>query len=322
MKDSMDLFFRIIQDFLSMPPLLVWGSGATVPCGFPTMGVLAKHLSNTLIPDLELTGNLEDTLSASKYEGIQLEIKKEIWKCISDADLRFLMAMAKGDVDEYVAAIGQLIAKFTFAHPRKLDVVTTNYDRVLEYVCAFNEMTYTDGTAIADLSNFDSARFRSEKCVNLIKVHGSLSWFEIDGTVRCLNKVDTDITPMIIIPGKNKYREASKIPYRELIQKTDIAVSSAKSFLAIGFGFNDEHITPEIIKQVNKGIPIVVVSKRITDTCLKALGKAKQYVTIEACETNEEESLVVIKERTHDDVQKIVVSGRFWSLPKFMEVFA
>lgn len=321
MEDVKDIVFKVVQEFLCTTPLIIWGSGATVPCGLPTMGCLAKHLKDTMLPDLELATNLEAVLGESKYEPLQSEIKRRIWEYISTYDVKFLESLSNGNEDAYVAAIGKLLDKFTFAHPRKLDIVTTNYDRVLEYICSLNNMCYADGTGLSDLSIFDSNRFKNEKCVNIIKVHGSLSWFEIDGDIRNLSKGLGNVPPVIIIPGKNKYRESSQIPYRELIQKCDIAVDSAKSFLSIGFGFNDEHITPEIIKSVNKGAPIVVVTMRVSETCRAALKKASQYVLIEASSANDRESLVTIKQKGLPNIQELVLEGCYWSLPKFMEIF-
>lgn len=321
MEDFKDIVFKMVQEYLCTTPLVIWGSGATVPCGLPTMGCLAKYLKDILLPDLEVETNLEAVLGESKYESMQSEIKHRIWEYINTYDIKFLESLSSGDVDTYVAAIGKLLEKFTFAHPRKLDIVTTNYDRVLEYVCSLNSMCYADGTGLSDLSVFDSNRFQNAKCVNIIKVHGSLSWFEVDGDVRSLSKGMGKASPVIIIPGKNKYRESSQIPYRELIQKSDNAVGSAKSFLSIGFGFNDEHITPEIIKSVNKGAPIVVVTMRVSESCRTALKKASQYVLIESSSVNDDESLVTIKQKGLPDIKEFVMVGRYWSLPKFMEIF-
>ena len=202
MEKVKDIVFKVVQEFLCTTPLIIWGSGASVPCGLPTMACLAKHLKDTLLPDLELKRNLETVLGESKYESRHLDIKREIWKYISIYDIKFLESLSAGNVDAYVAAIGKLLDKFTFAHPRKLDIVTTNYDRVLEYVCSLNNMRYADGTGLSDLSGFDASRFYNEKCINIIKVHGSLSWFEVDGDVRNLNKGMGTAAPVIIIPGK------------------------------------------------------------------------------------------------------------------------
>jgi hypothetical protein len=35
-KEKNDVFI-IVQDFLKNPPLIVWGSGATIPFGLPSM---------------------------------------------------------------------------------------------------------------------------------------------------------------------------------------------------------------------------------------------------------------------------------------------
>ena len=92
--------------------------------------------------------------------------------------------------------------------------------------------------------------------------------------------------------------------------------------MSIGFGFNDEHITPEIIKSINKGAPIVVVTMIISETCRTALKKASQYVLIEANSANDHESLVTIKQKGQPNVKEFVMEGCYWALPKFMEIFA
>jgi len=35
------------------------------------------------------------------------------------------------------------------------------------------------------LSKFDENQFRNNDIVNIVKVHGSLNWLDIDGEVRC-----------------------------------------------------------------------------------------------------------------------------------------
>jgi hypothetical protein len=54
------------------------------------------------------------------------------------------------------------------------------------------------------------------------------------------------------------------LPFRELIQKSDNLIKDANSFLIVGFGFNDEHLTPEIEKKIRKGAPIVLITKNVS----------------------------------------------------------
>ena len=100
----------------------------------------------------------------------------------------------------------------------------------------------------------------------------------------------TDCNPLIISPGKNKYREAYENPYRDLIQKADTLIDNAESFLVIGFGFNDEHLTPKIKEKVNNGTPLVLITKEITNSCRNELERAQKYVLLEENKTTKEQN--------------------------------
>ena len=43
--DKKDAIFLIIQKMLEKPPVIIWGSGATIPFGLPSMQDLNKMLS-------------------------------------------------------------------------------------------------------------------------------------------------------------------------------------------------------------------------------------------------------------------------------------
>ena len=66
------------------------------------------------------------------------------------------------------------------------------------------------------------------------------------------------------------------------MQKSDDAIKKASSFLVVGFGFNDEHITPLVSKKTKQGTPIVVVTMNVTPTTEKELEKAKKVIYVEA----------------------------------------
>ena len=130
-----------------------------------------------------------------------------------------------------------LIEKFIEVHPQTVNIVTTNYDRVLEYVFSYYDFQYTDGFNGKILSTFNENLF-GDKRINIIKVHGSLNWFEVNSEIRFMPSNTDCKIPKIIVPGKNKYQRI-RLTISGTNTKADSLIKTACSFLVIGFGFND-----------------------------------------------------------------------------------
>lgn len=82
--------------------------------------------------------------------------------------------------------------------------------------------------------------------------------------------------PCIITPGNNKYEKTQQPPHRELLSKVDECFTKAKVFLCIGYGFNDEHVQPVLLKKASKnGLPIIIVTKDIVESIRKNVMNAK-----------------------------------------------
>jgi len=305
------IVFTVIQNYLKMPPVIIWGSGATVPYGLPSMNALNKILKDN-IPEFDKDcDNLEVELGKEKYHDLMPQIRNLIWNAVSTVDNEVLQnhLLFKG--------IKKLVEKISDAHPKVANIITTNYDRIIENVLSFHGIHFTDGFLGRELSFFDESLFSSKNIVNIVKVHGSLNWFDFGGEIRYLQKNIENSVPQIICPGKNKYQEAYKSPYRELIQKSDLFINSAESFLVVGFGFNDEHLTPRIKSKIKKGTPIVVITKIISETCLSELESAEKYVLLE--DNGDNNTRATIKER-NTEKQIFILEGNFWSLNNFVDI--
>ena len=335
----------VVQDCLKEPPMIIWGSGATVPCGLPRMSDLGESVKKKKkIQGLDVTHldveHFEEELGKEEYqknEKFMEDVRRLIWLCVHRADhkvveltLDALKKAGKANSDSaqhHPTAIHRMMETFMSAHPRLLNIVTTNYDRVLEYVAAVHKIPFSDGTTGRALSSFDQKNFVKKDGVNIIKVHGSLSWFTKDGRFVCCDRLRAKFDPCIIIPGRGKYKDAFQIPYRELLQQADAAIAQAKSFFAYGFGFHDEHVTPEIRKRVQAGVPIVVVAKDISTECIQELSSATKYVLIaESFEGDKkktesrEETRVRIRGFARGENQELEVNGSFWKLSEFMDL--
>ena len=315
-KGKNDVFI-IVQDFLKNPPLIVWGSGATIPFGLPSMKDLNEELKYKIEDFDEKNDNLEIELGKEQYKEKMPEIKQIIWGKVNQADISVLEKIISKNTNNF-KGIKTMISKFTDAHPQVLNIITTNYDRVLEYIMSYNDMPFTDGFNGKTLSIFDESKFKNEKIVHLVKVHGSLNWFDINGETHFLPSMLKDAIPKIITPSKKKYQETYCRPYRALIRESDNLIQNANSFLVVGFGFNDEHLTPEIRKKVNNGTPIVLITRNVSESSLSELINAEKYMLFEQAKNNK--TKVSYKKNSRSKKEEVELNGNFWELDKFMEI--
>lgn len=315
--EAREKMFSAVQSFLKNPPVIIWGSGATVAFGLPSMGKLNDVLVKEIVGFNPTKENLEIELGKSVYEPQMSVIRKAIWDSINAADEKILIKLIDNDTGMF-DGIGSMISKFREAHPQVVNIITTNYDCVLEHVMAFYGVPFTDGFNGKELSKFNDALFQTSNIVNLVKVHGSNNWFRVGGCIRYLKQISENTDPVIICPGKNKYQEAYQSPYRELIQKADDLIKNASSFLVIGFGFNDEHITPKIKEKVASGTPIVLVTLNVSDSCKSELRAAQKCIFLQAGDDGE--TSVSLKSAKDIPVEEFTIVGDYWKLENFMEV--
>ena len=310
--------FTTIQGFLKNPPVIIWGSGATIPFNLPSMNRLNDALKNK-IEDFNATNeNLENELGKPEYEERMPEIRKTVWDTVNQADKQVYEKLTGGNSDD-IEPIKNIIEKFRECHPRVVNIITTNYDRILEYVMSYYNISFTDGFSGKDFSIFSDTYFKNEKLVNLIKVHGSLNWFKMQNSARFLSDPEC-CEPIIICPGRNKYQEVLQEPYRTLIQKSDDLIKEASSFLVVGFGFNDEHLTPKIKEKVNSGTPLVLVTRGVTESCKNEMAQAHKYVLLQKYKEPESKTLVTIKKGKEIKIEEQVIDGNYWQLKQFMEI--
>lgn len=313
-----DDIYKKIQKYLNTPPVIIWGSGATIPYKMPSMGDLKEALGKKFPGIARSTDNLETELGKEQYDSDIDDIKKVIWNTIYSANEDALIRIIN-DSSEF-DGIKKMALKFCESHPQMLNIITTNYDLILEYTFAYNSINYTTGFIGHELSIFDTELFNQKsKVVNIIKVHGSINWFDFgDGTAHLLSSpsISGQYKPVFITPGKNKYQLAYHEPYRDLIGFSDKTINDANAFLAVGFGFNDEHLTPKVKDKTKKGCPIVLITKKITDSTRNELSNASKYILIE--ESDSSHCHYEIKEdgNTHEET----LDGADWKLDEFLKI--
>lgn len=317
-----DQIYKLIQEYLKDPPVVIWGSGATIDYGLPSMRDLNGVLKSQFPSFNKDNNNLEDELGEDKYKDTFPKMKTLIYETVKERDLKVLVDILNNP-SKY-EGIKKMIEKFLEPHPHIFNIITTNYDRVLEYVLAFYNINYVDGFSGRLLSVFNEELFdlkykKYKNTVQLIKVHGSLNWFKVNDEIRYFD-ISQSYEPVIIPPGKRKYEMAYDEPYRDLIRISDDLIKRAKSLLIVGFGFNDAHLTPKIKECMKKNIPVVVIAKNITQTTAELLSVAGCFLAIEEA-GGDNESKLTYKNRGERQQTIITIDGSLWQLKKFMEIF-
>lgn len=166
-----------------------------------------------------------------------------------------------------------LIKQLTELHttPNRLSIVTTNYDTIIEDSAYSLNYTVFDGFTFSHKPTFDIDMFdwylskpisevKSQKeaykksVINLLKIHGSLTW-ERDGD-KIIKKDKHDIkNPIMVFPSSNKYMQSYEKPYFELFSKFQALLRKQNTVLiTTGFSFADNHISQMII-QALKTVP-------------------------------------------------------------------
>lgn len=232
-----------------------------------------KRLAET--KDLELTLH-EVSLSAQAVDNIV----NSTWRLVSAADLVLYRQLVRGEV---TLAIEALLRHLLRTADPKVWVVTPNYDRIVEYAANRVNAHVSTGITSGPLQRFVPSMVNQERMphlgyegqVILLKVHGSLDWFmSPSGEIIALPftpEVIKGFRPLVVTPGVSKYREVHKDPFRTIIAAADNVLRTASSFCCVGYGFNDEHIQPILVRRVQKDrIPLVVITKALTEAAREA----------------------------------------------------
>ncbi len=268
---------------------------------------------------LEKGIDLEAALSDLNIEEAMLEdIVYFTWKLVNDADLELL---DKWIISQEKCSFGKLIAKFYSVNPQCVNIITTNYDRLIEYACDQYGIVVDNGFQGEYIGRLVTGHKPAcKKVVNLLKVHGSLDWFyREDGQVISVPLQKTlmeQLKPAIVTPGTMKYERVLGSPFRDILHKADDLIGNAYSFLCIGYGFNDSQIQHNIINEIKSGKPIVVVTKEISKDAEKLItANSSNYIILQEDKRDINHTEILIP------TEKVSIEGKYWTQEGFIEMF-
>ncbi|EXS33483.1 SIR2 family protein [Acinetobacter sp. 826659] len=325
------------QDYYGKAPIIILGSGASAAHGMSGMGALAQHLTDkTDVSELSDTdmrswGNFCQILT----DGIDLEtalhqvdVSKELtsriinstWSLINSEDCNIFK---NGLQNISMFPLSRLLKHMFKTSLKKINIVTTNYDRLAEYACEQSKIHHYTGFTHGFFRQLTTPdELICSRRVNIWKVHGSLDWFQspLEDTIAIsgAQEIPENYSPQIVTPGTQKYHKTHLEPFRSIINNADIAIKEAGSYLCIGYGFNDEHIQPKLmIKCQRQGTPVTIITYALSDSAKKLIldGKAQNYLAIERGATNDQSVVYSSLSNSSFTVEKNI-----WSLEGYLSL--
>lgn len=146
------------------------------------------------------------------------------------------------------------VAAWARATARIFPVVffTTNYDLLLEQALEGARVPYFDGFVGARRPFFEIHAIEQDtlppRWARLWKLHGSINWFEEDGTVYRSTTTQPSVTSRLIHPSHFKYDESRRMPYLVMLDQLRAYLQLPSACLiTCGFSFRDEHINSVVL---------------------------------------------------------------------------
>ena len=308
--EEKDRIFNYIQDIVNNNPVIVVGCGSSMGFCISGMSDLAeaikKDFSETppiskesqncikkLIAKLDENVGLEDAMLSLKCtEEVENRIISIVWNEIKPKDSEVFTNIIQS---HHRLPLADLLTHLIYNRAdTEIGIVTTNYDCLIEYAASQTEAYVNCGCSQSHIGKFIGFDHKNqftklkdyEGCVNIYKIHGSLDWFIDDnGKMDCypnITSIPPQMKPCIITPGTKKYERALEDPHRSLISSVDGLFKEATGYMCIGYGFNDKHIQPNLLKMaIDRNKRILIVTKELTEKIKReVIAKAKNYVIV------------------------------------------
>lgn len=289
---------RLGSLLLSQNLLVLFGSGASVAVGGPSMSALwdeAAESQKTVFAEVcdavgHSKGKKDIEVLLSRCQGALAFTPKSadmIKAFIEGVEGIIRDRCRKIEAWEKIKGTKQTTLEIITPHttllsrvvPRRQDlprtrVFTTNYDLCLELAAKARRMPILDGFDLITPRTFDGRWFdydfvrRStregapdylESVFHLYKMHGSVDWHRSsEGIVRD----SATKTPYLIYPRDEKFALSFEQPFLEMMSRFQMALREKDTaLLLIGFGFNDHHLNQPIYHALatNPNFKLIVV---------------------------------------------------------------
>lgn len=336
MSIELETIVQLAQRCLETMPVIVLGSGASIPYGVGGMSDLQQHLLSAVSPSpsdksawdgfkesLNATSDLEKSLQETTLpENLIRSIVRETRASVLAADLDVFKRLIDNPQELQLSRLFRHL--FNSTHTT-LSIVTTNYDRLAEYAADAAGFNHETGFSPGFYRSFTSPGTRRhdpdrQRTVQVWKVHGSVDWYLDENQVALAlpfaEEFPESLTPLLVTPGTTKYEQTHLEPFRSIITQADMALQNAAGYLTLGYGFNDIHIQPKLIQRVRaSSAPIVIMAQTLTPNALGFLSdcNTSQFLALEKSESGTKAYY-----REHPEGIELPGSS-LWDFPHFLD---
>lgn len=157
-----------------------------------------------------------------------------------------------------------------------VDIITTNYDNVIETYCNRTGTSLVDG--FEPSKNGDHRVWKDswdvvDGCVRLVKLHGSVTWQRRDGgIIGMMVPGSRGEGEDVLVEPTLDAKDYGDEPLPQLAMQCDAMLSGKDALLvAIGYSFRDDAINEKIIGAIRRGTQMLVVSPDAEDDVKKNL---------------------------------------------------
>lgn len=333
---------RRLQQLLGDGLVMVVGSGLSCAEGVPGMGGLGEHLVMSipaaLSPeDLDLWGQIQPLIEKEGLEAALLKYAPtpSLEAAIVQSTGNFIALAEERIVAEVFSKSKVLRLTKLILHLLNPDagipIVTTNYDRLVELACeeaGLGVDTMFIGHVAARLDPQSSiwsfcrnvkligrsVKYKFAPKVNVFKPHGSLDWYHREGRpVRFAGVLP--LPRLIITPGLNKFRSGYESPFDKHREKANEAIDNARTFLIVGYGFNDDHLETHLTPRIKSGVKTLVLTHGLSAKAREIALKNRNVVAAEFHREGDDVGTRFIV----DGVEEFIPGVSYWDLGEFVE---
>lgn len=339
---DIDTIKMLIQDFFQEGTVTIVGSGLSLAEGIPGMGDLAKELQVKVPKILSSSADIKNwkSIDDNLTKGVGLEtalhntkprpfveecIKKITAQYIGKADNTLFIDIVK---NKKQLRFSEYLQRFNIRNHGMI-VITTNYDRLIEYACEMNDIiadTLFTGKYIArykpEQSKYIACRGIQRKSgkksrmeyfpkVTILKPHGCLSWHLFNGEPYSLPNYPVEDS-LIITPGLNKYRAGYNAPFDTHRERANNEIDKAQRYIIIGYGFGDDHLETHLIQQLHTGKPALIFTYSLSEKAKKIVKECSGITAF--CHTNSCDTKML------NSMGEIILSGiNLWDLHEMIK---
>lgn len=339
---NIDDLKRKLQSLFGDGLVVIVGSGLSCAEGLPGMGALADRLKDAV--PVRITGGDEAVWAEVEIlldAGAGLEAA--LHKVAASADLEAVIVQATA---EYILAeeakaltasldagqslrFARLLPHLSPSSPKRVEVVTTNYDRLIEFAVesagwgvdtgfvgrlwgrhdpAESEKTFAKGV----VQHGKTTKLLYRNRVRLYKPHGSLDWFETSDGAVC-SALPMAAPRLLVTPGAGKYRAGYNQPFDSHREGANAAVDKATAFLCIGYGFNDDHLQTHLTPRLKAGVPAVLLAHGLTEVAESVVQASPNIIAL--IHHADPVGTAVVTQQG----RKVVTDAQWWDLKHFIK---